>query len=159
MKKLYIKAIGALLLGGSMVSCGNDFLDTKMYDSIDMESSLVNVDNIGHALNGVYYRLYYYYFAGNYAVNIGDIASDLSYWNGETGHFNLIYQFHPRSTDTYLYYIWNYGYKVADHSARIITAGNELYADAEGVDKVYLDVYLGEAYALRAYAHFLLVNI
>ncbi|MBD5285665.1 MAG: RagB/SusD family nutrient uptake outer membrane protein [Bacteroides sp.] len=159
MKKLYIKAIGALLLGGSMVSCGNDFLDTKMYDSIDMESGLVNVDNIGYALNGVYYRLYYYYFAGNFAVNIGDVASDLSYWNGETGHFNLIYQFQPRSTDTYLYYIWNYGYKVADNSARIIKAGNELYADATEDDKVDLDVYLGEAYALRAYAHFLLVNI
>ncbi len=159
MKKLYIKAIGALLLGGSMVSCGNDFLDTKMYDSIDSESGLVNVDNIGYALNGVYYRLYQYYFAGNYAVNIGDIASDITYWNGETGHFNNIYQFQPRSTDTYLYYIWNYGYKVADNSARIIKAGNELYADATEDDKEYLDVYLGEAYALRAYAHFILVNV
>ncbi len=159
MKKLYIKAIGALLLGGSMVSCGDDFLDTKMYDSIDMENGLINTDNIGYALNGTYYRLYYYYFAGNYAVNIGDIASDLSYWNGETGHFNDIYQFRPKSTDIYLRRIWEYGYKVADNSARIIKAGNELYASAAEDEKADLDLYLAEAYSLRAYAHFVLVNI
>lgn len=159
MKKLYIKAVAALLLGGSMAGCGNDFLDSKMYDAIDMESGLVNVSNIGYAVNGTYYNLYTYYFAGNYAINIGDIASDIAYWNGLTGHFDGIYRFHPQETDNYLYYIWNYGYKVADNSARVIKAGNELYESTLDDEKPYLDLYLAEAYCLRAYAHFVLVNI
>ncbi len=159
MKNLYIKAVAALLLGGSMVSCGNDFLDSKMYDAIDTESGLENVSNIGYALNGTYYRLYQYYFAGNYAINIGDIASDIAYWNGETGHWTDIYQFTPKDTNNYLYNIWNYGYKVADNSARIIKAGNEMYESSSTDEKTELDIYLGEAYCLRAYAHFIMVNV
>lgn len=33
MKKLYIKALASLLIGGSMVSCGDDFLDAKVYEA------------------------------------------------------------------------------------------------------------------------------
>ncbi len=159
MKKLYIKAVSALLLGGSMASCGDDFLDTKLYDGIDTDSGLVNVDNIGYAVNGAYYNLYNYRFAGNFAINIGDIASDITYWNGLTGHFDDIYRFHPQETSNYLYYIWNYGYKVADNSARVIKAGNELYATTNEDEKPSLDLYLAEAYCLRAYSHFILVNV
>ena len=159
MKKLYIKALAALAITGSVASCGDSFLDTDMYDAIDINTGLNNVTNIGYAVNGAYNRLYRYYFAGNYATSIGDIASDISYWNTKTGHFNAIYQFIPTPDDTYLYYIWNYGYKVADNTARIIKAGNELYAGATPEEQAELDLYLAEAYALRAYGHFVLVNV
>ena len=157
MKKLYIKAIGALLLGGSMVGCGDSFLDTDIYNGIDIDSGLNSVTNIGYALNGTYYRLFYYYFAGNYATSFGDIASDLSYWNHETNHFSDIYTFAPTSTDLYLEDIWDYGYKVVDNSSRIIKAGTEM--TVEESEEAELDMYLAEAYALRAYGHFVLVNI
>lgn len=159
MKKLHIKALAMLLLGGSMVSCGDDFLDSKIYDGIDIETGLNSVNNIGHALNGTYYSFYRYYFAGNYATSFGDIASDLAYWNRSSSHFNAINQFTPSVTDTYLSYIWEYGYKVVDNSARIIKAGEAMKENVHEDEIADLDMYLAEAYALRAYANLVLVNV
>lgn len=159
MKKLYIKALAAMLLGGSAVSCGDDFLDANVYEGVDTETALTSVTNIGYAVNGCYDRLYRYYFAGNYATSFGDIASDIAYWNGKTTHFTNIYQFSPVETDTYLSYIWNYGYKVIDNSSRVIVAGEAMMATVSEEEKADLEMYLAEAYALRAYGHFVLVNI
>ena len=158
MKKLILKVMAVAALAGSAVSCGSEFLDTEYYNGIDVDSGLTNVTNIGYALNGTYYQFYRYVFAGNYATMIGDIASDISYWNGRTGHFNSIYQFTYQDTDNYLFYIWDYGYKVVDNAARIIKAAAEL-EDLTTTDKLYLDVYLAEAYALRAYATFVMTNV
>ncbi|MDE6754055.1 MAG: RagB/SusD family nutrient uptake outer membrane protein [Muribaculaceae bacterium] len=158
MKKLYIKALAALMLSVGATSCGDSFLETEISNGIDLDGGLSNVQNIGYALNGTYYRLFHYYFSGNYATSIGDIASDITYWNGSTGHWSDFYQFTPTETSTYLYYIWNYGYKVADNSSRIIKAGKEL-TDLTEDEQSDLDEFMAEAYALRAYAHFQLVNV
>ncbi|MDE6442832.1 MAG: RagB/SusD family nutrient uptake outer membrane protein [Muribaculaceae bacterium] len=158
MKKIYIKALAALMLSVGTTSCGDSFLDTEISNGIDLEGGLSNVQNIGYALNGTYYRLFHYYFAGDYATSVGDLASDISYWNGSTGHLSDFYQFTPTPTTSYLGYIWNYGYKVADNSSRIIKAGKEL-TDLTEEEQSDLDEFMAEAYALRAYAHFVLVNI
>ena len=67
--------------------------------------------NISTALNGTYYQLFYYAFAGNYALAIGDIPTDITYWNTKTGHFDGIYTYTFTDTDTYLKSIWEYGLK------------------------------------------------
>lgn len=159
MKKIYLKAFSALMIGASLTSCGDEFLDTKIYNGIDLDSGLNSVDNIGYALNGTYDRLYRYYFAGNYSTLIGDIGSDITYWNNETNHFNSIYQFNYADTDIYLDNIWEYGYKVADNSARIIEAALKLYDGATDAEKADIDLYLAEAYGLRAYAHLAMANV
>lgn len=159
MKKILVNTLASLLIGGSVMSCGDDFLDSKIYNGIDLDSGLTSVTNISYALNGTYDRLYRYYFAGNYATSFGDIASDITYWNAKTSHFYNIYQFTPDPTDTYLYYIWNYGYKVVDNSARIIKAGENMLEGVGEDEKADLNMYLAEAYALRAYGHFVLVNV
>ena len=86
MKKNILKTFIILALGAGISGCGNSFLETNYYKGIDVETGLSTVDNISTALNGTYYDLFYYYFAGNYAINIGDIPTDISYWNGKTGH-------------------------------------------------------------------------
>lgn len=126
---------------------------------VDTETALNSVTNIGYAVNGCYDRLYRYYFAGNYATSFGDIASDITYWNGKNSHFTNIYQFSPVTTDTYLRDIWNYGYKVIDNSSRAIVAGEAMMDNVSEEEKADLEMYLAEAYALRAYGHFVLVNI
>ena len=159
MKHIFIKGAAALSLGLALTSCGDKFLETEVFNGIDTETALDNVTNIGYAVNGTYYNLMYYYFAGNYATSIGDVASDISYWNGKTGHFDAIYQFKPEDTNTYLRCIWLYGYRVADNAARVISASDALESslDEEGLDE--LNLYKAEAYALRAYAHLTLVNV
>lgn len=159
MKKSIIKGAGALLMLTMMSGCGDSFLDTNIYNGIDLETGLDNVTNIGYALNGTYYNFYQYQFAGNYATMLGDIASDLAYWNTTTNHWVDINQFTPTPTTVQLKNIWEYGYKVIDNSARIIKAGKELYETLSEEEQQTLDVYMGEAYALRAYSTFVMVNI
>lgn len=160
MKKSYIKALAALMITGALTSCGSDFLDVEIPNGVDLDNGLTSVDNIGYALNGTYYRLYASQMFGNYASNFGDVASDLTYWNGQTSHFQNIYNFHPTESDTYLTNMWNYGYKVIDNSARIIKAGNELLnTDLTPSDRTYLQMYLAEAYGLRGFATLTLTNI
>lgn len=48
---------------------------------MDLEGGLNTVTNVSTALNGTYYQLFYYAFAGNYALAIGDIPTDITYWN------------------------------------------------------------------------------
>ncbi|MBR3625415.1 MAG: RagB/SusD family nutrient uptake outer membrane protein [Bacteroidaceae bacterium] len=159
MKKFILNALTVLALAGGMTSCGDDYLDTTIYNGIDLETGLTNASNISVALNGTYYQFNRQYFAGTYAVAIGDVVSDISYWNGQTGHWNNLYEFTYQDTDTYLGYIWEYGYKVADNAARIIKAANEIYAEASASEQAELDQALAEAYTLRAFAHFYLVNV
>ena len=91
MKKNIFKVFTVLALGASLTGCGESFLETDYYEGVDTETALSTVNNVSTALNGTYYNLFYYYFAGNYAVSIGDIPTDISYWNGKTGHFDDIY--------------------------------------------------------------------
>lgn len=159
MKKYILKAFMLVALGAGMTSCGDTFLETDYYSGIDTEDALTSISKISTALNGTYYNLYHYSFAGNYAINIGDIPTDLSYWNGKTGHFDGIYTFTIVDTDTYLNSIWKYGYKVADNAARIIEAIPALYENATEEEKAELELYLAEAYSLRGYAQLMLTNI
>lgn len=149
----------ALTLTMGFVSCGDDFLETKYYKGIDVETGLSSTSNVSTALGGVYYNLFERYFAGNYATTIGDVPTDISYWNTKTGHWDKIYQYTFQDTESYLSYIWEYGYKIVDNSARVIVAADKLYADATADDKQTLDLCRAEAYALRAYANLKLVNV
>lgn len=142
-----------------MTSCGDDFLDTKNYSGVDVDNGLTDASSVSNAVNGEYDWFYHYNFAGDYATMIGDIPTDLSYWNGSTGHMDAIYSYTMTDEESYLLYIWNYGYKVIDNSARAINAGKKLYETSTEEDKQTLDVALAEAYALRAYAKLALVNI
>lgn len=157
MKNILIKSIASLLVAGALTGCGTDFLKTDMSDSVDSSTALNNLSNIGSALNGTYYQFFTYNFAGNYATVLGDIPSDIVYWNGQTGHQNDIYQFTFQDTSVGLYNIWKYGYKVVDHSSRVIEGAAKLEGLSDE-EKAELNVYTAEAHALRAYATFVMVN-
>lgn len=159
MKKIFINTITGIALTIGLSGCGDSFLETNMYDAIDLDKGLVSPTGIGYALTGTYYQLYNYRFAANYATLIGDIGSDIVYFNRATGHFNSIYQYTYSDTDSYLEAIWAYGYKVIDNSARIIEACNNLLPEATGDDVIYLKLYEAEARCLRAYASQVLVNL
>ena len=159
MKKNILKVFAIATFGFGLSSCGESFLETDYYQGIDAEGGLSSVNNISTALNGAYYNLFYYPFAGNYAINIGDIPTDISYWNSKTNHFNNIYSYTVVDTDTYLNSIWEYGYKVADNATRVIQASQALYEGSNAEEKAQLDQLMAEAYALRGYAELMLVNI
>ncbi len=81
MRKQILKIFTVITLVGGTSSCGESFLETDYYKGVDVETGLNSVNNIKTALNGTYYQLFRQYFAGNYAINIGDIPTDIAYWN------------------------------------------------------------------------------
>ena len=101
MKKNILKVFAIATFGFRLSSCGESLLENDYYQGIDAEGGLSSVNNISTALNGAYYNLFYYPFAGNYAINIGDIPTDISYWNSKTNHFNNIYSYTVVDPDTY----------------------------------------------------------
>lgn len=160
MKIPYIKAIAAILIGTGLTGCGDKFLETELPNGVETEVALSSVKNIGYALNGTYYNLFYYNFAGNDAIVFGDLAGDVAYWNAKSQHFNQLYQFAVNADFTMLSEIWTYGYKVADNAARIIKAADELRPSLVDEDEIAeLDRLEAEAYALRGYAQLMLTNI
>ena len=159
MRNTIIKSVIGLTCLAGMTSCGDKFLETDYFNGVDVEGALTTPTVIGYALNGTYYRLQQYYFAGNYCFSLGDIASDLTYWTGRNAHQNQLYQFTYTENDITLYYVWDYGYKVVDNAARIVEACEELIPEAEGYDLYDLKMYEAEARCLRAYANLYLVNI
>lgn len=159
MKKILLSGIAAFSLTLGLTSCGEKFLETDYYNGVDVDGALTSANLIGTALNGTYYNLFERYFAGNYAVSIGDVPTDIAYWNSQTGHWDGIYQYTFNTTDLYLGYIWEYGYKVVDNASRVIVASEQIYDGATDADKAQIDVYEAEAYALRAYANLVLVNV
>ncbi|MBD5295138.1 MAG: RagB/SusD family nutrient uptake outer membrane protein [Bacteroides sp.] len=159
MKTIYIKSLAALVLAGGMASCGDKFLESDMFGQVDSSTALDNIDNIGYALNGSYYALTYYKFAGTEATFWGDVASDLPYWNQKSAHFNDLYQFQPTETSVLPREVWEYGYKVIDSATRIITAGEAMAPTLSNDEELStLNRYMAEAHALRAYAELVLVN-
>lgn len=93
MKKYILNAIAIFTFATGLSSCGDSFLETDNYKGVDLEGGLNTVTNVSTALNGTYYQLFYYAFAGNYALAIGDIPTDITYWNTKTGHFDGIYTY------------------------------------------------------------------
>ena len=145
------------MLTVSATGCGDKFLDTDIYNGTDNETLLATPDGVGVALNGAYYRLSQYYFAGNYATTLGDLSSDIIYWNGDNNHQNASYEFNYLDTYYGFQYIWVYGYKVIDNAARVIQRADDLMPSfPEYESDLYR--YKAEAYALRAYAMFVLTN-
>lgn len=159
MKNIFVKALGVAAVAMTMTSCGDSFLDTDIYDAVDMEGALDNANRVELALNGTYYRFSQYYFAGNFATMTPDLASDITYWNGSNSHQNAMYQFNYLDTEYSMLYIWAYGYKVVDNAARIIQACDQQIPSATGDDKETLIRAKSEAHALRAYAMSVMTNV
>ena len=161
MKKLMIKTVAALSMTLSLTACGDSWLETDFYDGLEQESALNTPSHVEFALNGAYRQLMYYCFAGNYSTMIGDIASDLTYQlsSASYSHFRTLNRFTYTANDTYLLYIWQYGYEVIDDAARVIEACELLYPTAEQEELPLLKRYEAEARCLRAYSSLVLANV
>lgn len=159
MRNIIIKSFCGCLLAGSLASCSDSWLETDIFSGIDSETALSNAENVSYALNGCYYEFQYYPFAGNYATMVGDIASDIVYWNGDNAHQNSEYQFTYNANDLTLGYIWQYGYIVINNAAAVIVAADNLKDNTTDAEAADLMLYEAEARCLRAYCNLNLVNV
>lgn len=157
--KKYIYYITSLLL--LFVTSCDSYLETETYNQVPTEDAFNTVDDIKAARNGLYYLLGTYRFVGNYVIAIGDFASDIAVADGSSGHFVSINTYAVSEADDEFDAIWNYGYKVVNNATHMINGINELMESSETLeeDKILLNKYKAEAYGIRAFAYFHLVNV
>jgi hypothetical protein len=156
-KYIYITifAIATLFVG-----C-EKFLTTDPYQQIDGDQAFERVSDADNALNGLYNIMGNYRLLGNYAIAIGDFASDISVADGASGHFVSINNYEIADYTGELTSVWSYGYKLINGATVLIKESKRLLGEnANYPDQVdQLNLIIAEAYSLRAYTYFKLVNL
>lgn len=160
MKKI-IKATALLaVIALSFTSC-DSYFDLDNHQDIDAGKAYESVQDAVNGLNGTYWALGTYRFAGRNVIALGDMASDLATASSSSGHFTTINQYSIVDTEPYLIEIFQYGYKVQDGAVRTIIGSKALLENpnlSDG-DIATLKSTIGQSYALRALSTFYLTNI
>lgn len=140
-------------------SCGNDFLELDPYQQIGDDIAIEKVDDIATAVTGVYYWMGSSSFLGRNLTALGDIASDNVRHTNATSHLRALYLYTYQPTTSEISNLWQVGYKIIDHSSRIIEKATPLLANATKADSAVIYKGLSQAYAMRGYATFALTNV
>lgn len=159
MKKIK-NILAVVTLGGLLVGCSGDYLDTKPTTSMSEEVAGENIKNLRSIVEGMHSMMYLYHFdtmggEGQQAINsyLDMLGDDVI--NTQSAYYMAMYRWQSH-TDPYgslPYYVYDYYYTIIQHANDVINAGEKMIADAEAKASL-----LGEAYAFRAYAYFNLIQ-
>lgn len=165
MKKiLYISAL-SLALG--LASCKKDFLETSPTDRVAGPTLFETTDGAQVAMDGIYRMLYTSgWTTGNTAQNFGIMSTKLyTSLMGEdmvqdaqgNGWFYFDYKYDVRSRYTATtwrsYATWNFYYTLISNANYVLAEESTLKGDKAAVDNI-----MAQAYAIRAYAYFQLIQ-
>ena len=131
----------------SFTACGTDDLDPSLEQNKSVEGSITDVNNLYGVIKGAYDAFTRAgYYGRDYIIN-NEVRTDNCFSNGNSGRFSTEAQFeYNANTD----YIWDEAYD-AIASANIII--NTDISTLTG-DQAYGKHLQGQAYAIRALAHF-----
>ncbi len=152
-KNIYIILI--VLIGIGFQSCTEDSLEPTLAQNKDVETSINNVEDLQGVLRGAYNRMTSSSYYGRDFIIYGEVRSDNCYANGNSGRFLTAAAMDMGETDGYATDTWTQIYRVIA-SANIIIGkeGAELEGDVGEINQV-----IGQAYAIRALAHFDLLKL
>ncbi|WP_113638075.1 RagB/SusD family nutrient uptake outer membrane protein [Nubsella zeaxanthinifaciens] len=162
MKKyfLILPAFFFLLLLGS---CKKSYLDTVPTDQIDADKIFDNINNVKVALNGIYRGLYMQYSDqeqdGHAAIMIvmDFMGEDIVHTATGTSYFRGAYRWtdHRSDLNDLPYFAYRLYYRIIAN-ANLLLEGIDKVPDATTAQK---NAIKGECLALRAFSHFMLVQL
>jgi len=158
MKKNILFTILLILEGAFLVGCDSFLEGTTPKMQVDSKVAYNTEQDCSVALNGLYYQLGSYYFCGDYVIAVGDFCADIAKADPSSGHFVSFNTYTFADYTGELEDIWSVGYKVINGGTKLINGIDLLLAET-GADTDGLNELKAQAYALRAYAYFKLVNI
>lgn len=149
MKKFIFIIFSITLLAGILASCSKDSLEPTLAQSKAVEGSINTVDDVKGILFGAYDRMTNTNYYGRDFIINGEVRGDNCFSNGNSGRFvrEAKMEFNEDNVTTGW---WSAPYEVIA-SANIIIALDD--ASIQG-DPALLNHYKGQAYAIRAMAHF-----
>ena len=147
MKKIIFILFSITLLAGVLSSCNKDSLEPTLGQSKAVEGSINTVDDVKGIVLGAYDRMTNGSYYGRDYIIFGEVRGDNCFANGNSGRFvrdakmDYLEDASPSGT-------WSSIYAVIA-SANIVIALEDIEGDA-----AQFSHYKGEAYAIRAMAHF-----
>lgn len=154
MKAVNIKML--LLVGIlSMFSCSKEFLELDPFQSVDLETAIQTIEDYQAAVLGTYSGMQSSNYYGRYFVLVPDVMSDNVKQNSQANRAQLFSDFSANANDGIASGMWNTIYNVIARANTVINAESDI-PEAVRDDR---DQLIGEAYAIRALAHFDLVRM
>ena len=143
-------------------SCNKDYLDTDPSDKIDEDEVFANISNVKVALNGVYRGLYRQYSDqeqdGHPAImiNMDYLGEDIVHTASGTSYFRNTYRWigHTSEVNNLVYFAFRLYYTTIANVNKILDRIDEVPAIQAEKDAI-----IGECLTLRAFSHFMLVQL
>ena len=150
------KIIYSILAVASIVfitSCSESDLDPTVAQNKDLELSVNTQEDLQGLLYGAYNRMTSSSYYGRDYIIFGEVRSDNTYSNANSNRFVTVGKMDMTTADGQASSGWTQPYLVIGSANIIIGAEN-----IEG-DQAIINQYKGQAYALRALAHFDLLRV
>nr|WP_321416189.1 RagB/SusD family nutrient uptake outer membrane protein [uncultured Allomuricauda sp.] len=145
MKKIKIVLMSFLLVGA--FSCTTEDLDPALDQNKEANGGITNVDNLYALIKGAYSRMTASGYYGRDLIITNEVRTDNCFSNGNSGRFTTQASFAYSNTTGFF---WDEAYRVIESANLII---NTDLSQLEG-DQEYGLHLQGQAYAIRALAHF-----
>jgi len=153
--KKYINIILSIALFAFFTSCGEDALEPTFDGQKEYATNVNTVDDIAVLLQGAYNRMTQTAYYGRDFIIYGEVRTDNCYANGRSGRFLTPASMNMGITDAYATDTWYQIYRVVNSANTIIDASSkELEGDPDDINHI-----VGQAYAIRALAHFDLLKL
>ena len=149
MKKI-IYMILAIALLGTVSSCSKDALDPTLEQEKAVETSINSVEDLKGIIHGMYNRMTGSAYYGRDLIIFNEVRSDNTFSDGNSGRFITAAAMQIGVADAYARDTWSDMYRVvASANILIGTDPTTITGDAAEINHI-----LGQAYAIRALAHF-----
>ncbi|HEX9826864.1 MAG TPA: RagB/SusD family nutrient uptake outer membrane protein [Flavobacteriaceae bacterium] len=152
MKKIIYSVLVVASIAFS-TSCSESAIDPTVSQNKDLESSINTQEDLKGILYGAYNRMTSSAYYGRDYIIFGEVRSDNAYSNANSNRFVTIGKMDLTAADGQASSGWNQPYAVIGSANIIISAEN-----IEG-DQALINHYKGQAYAIRALAHFDLLRV
>lgn len=133
-------------------SCTKDALNPTLADQVD--TTIRSVDDMTQLLDGSYNYMSDYRYWGRNVIIAGEVRADNVFANGNSGRFVTMGQMNLLPNTGDVADIMNYIYGSVANANLIINADGEITGDADEINHAK-----GQAYAIRALAHFDLLRL
>lgn len=150
MKIIKHKILLLLLLVLGAASCTEDFLELSPSNALPPAEALTTVDDMETALLGAYDQLQNSDYYGRYFVLVPDVMSDDVKQNASANRAREWAEYNGTDLDFISEEIWTEIYEAINRANTVINSSVETNETTQDV----ANQFLGEAYAIRALAHF-----
>ncbi|MDV3559181.1 RagB/SusD family nutrient uptake outer membrane protein [Elizabethkingia anophelis] len=155
MKKIIINSfLSTVLIAGIFSSCTDSSLEPTLSQSKDYDPNVKTLDGLKTILAGGYDKMQSVSYYGRDLIIYGEVRSDNAFSNANSNRFVTPSQMRMVVTDAYPNNTWNKIYEAVANSNIVIINGPTASGDSDQLSHLR-----GQAYAMRALAHFDLLRL